>query len=92
MSFDRQLLDIVCCPTTHVPLRIMPESLLERLNAGIVAGKVRQIDDTPVTEPLELALMTDDERLAYPVRDDIPMLLEEYGIAIAQLDRPPDAG
>jgi uncharacterized protein YbaR (Trm112 family) len=70
----------------------MPESLLEQLNAAIAAGKVRQTDDSPVTEPLEQALMTDDERLAYPIRDDIPMLLEEYGIAIAQVDRQPDAG
>jgi len=66
----------------------MPESLLEELNAGIAAGKVRQTDDTPVTEPLEQALMTDDERLAYPIRDDIPMLLEEYGIVLDQAARP----
>lgn len=86
------MLDIICCPVTHVPLRIMPESLLEQLNAGIAAGKVRQSDDTLVTEPLEQALMTEDERLAYPIRDDIPMLLEEYGIALAQAVGPPDAG
>ena len=30
--------------------------------------------------------MTEDERLAYPIRDDIPMLLEEYAIAMAQAD------
>lgn len=86
MSFDRKLLDIVCCPATHLPLRLMPDSLLDQLNAGIAAGAVRQRDDKLVTEPLEQALMTEDQRLAYPIRDDIPMLLEELGIAIAQAE------
>lgn len=86
MSFDKQLLDIICCPATHMPLRLMPEPLLERLNARIEAGELRYRDDSPVTEPIEQALMTEDERLAYPIRDDIPLLLEEFSIAIAQGD------
>jgi uncharacterized protein YbaR (Trm112 family) len=86
MSFDRKLLDIICCPVTHMPLRLVPEAMLARLNAEIEAGRLKFRDDSPVTEPLEQALMTDDERLAYPIRDDIPLLLEEQGILIAQLD------
>lgn len=86
MSFDHQLLDIICCPATHMPLRLMPQATLERLNSAIVAGKVRQRDEQPVGEPLEQALMTEDERLAYPIRDDIPLLLEDYAILIAQAD------
>lgn len=86
MSFDRNLLDIICCPVTHLPLKLMPEAMLARLNAEIESGRLKFRDDTPVTEPLEQALVTDDERLAYPVRDDIPLLLEEQGILIAQLD------
>ncbi|HUF73554.1 MAG TPA: Trm112 family protein [Gammaproteobacteria bacterium] len=88
MSFDKQLLDIICCPATHMPLRLMPETVLERLNGRIESGKLRYRDDSPVTEPLEQALMTEDERLAYPIRDDIPLLLEEFGILIAQGDGP----
>jgi uncharacterized protein YbaR (Trm112 family) len=86
MSFDRKLLDIVCCPATHMPLRLMPEATLARLNTRIEAGRLRHRDDSPVTEALTEALITDDERLAYPVIDDIPMLLEDRGILIAQLD------
>ena len=88
MSFDKQLLDIICCPATHMPLRLMPETVLERLNGRIESGKLRYRDDSPVTEPMEQALMTEDERLAYPIRDDIPLLLEEFGILIAQGDGP----
>jgi uncharacterized protein YbaR (Trm112 family) len=88
MSFDQRLLDIVCCPATHLPLKLMPESTLARLNDRIGAGRLRFRDDTPVTEPLVQALMTADERLAYPVRDDIPLLLEEQAILLAQAEEP----
>jgi uncharacterized protein YbaR (Trm112 family) len=86
LSFDHQLLDIICCPATHLPLRLVPEPLLGRLNSKIEAGELKHRDDSPVTEVLEQALMTDDERLAYPIRDDIPLLLEEFGIPISQAD------
>jgi len=85
MSFDRQLLDILCCPATHLPLKLMPEAMLERLNAGIDAGTLRHRDESPVTDRLEQALITEDQRLAYPIRDDIPLLLEEYGIPIVDV-------
>ena len=86
MSFDKRLLDIICCPATHLPLRVMPQSLLDELNQRIESGALKYSNDAPVTEPLEAALMTEDERLAYPIRDDIPLLLEELGIVMAQAD------
>ena len=88
MSFDQRLLDIVCCPATHLPLKLMPESTLARLNARIGAGTLRFRDDSPVTEPLAQALVTSDDRLAYAIRDDIPLLLEEQAIPLAQAEEP----
>jgi uncharacterized protein YbaR (Trm112 family) len=86
VSFDHKLLDIICCPATHLPLKLMPAATLERLNASIDSGQLRYRDDRPVTDRLEQALITEDERLAYPIRDDIPLLLEEFGIPLAQAD------
>lgn len=86
MSFDTRLLDIVVCPATHMPLRKLPESLLAQLNERIAAGTLRHVDDSPVTENLEQALVTEDDRLAYPVRDDMPVLIAEQGIVVAQID------
>lgn len=85
MSFDKKLLDIICCPTTHVPLKLMTDTELSRLNARIEAGRLKSVDNQLVAEPLTQALMTDDGRLAYPIRDDIPMLLEDQAIVMAEI-------
>ena len=86
MSFDRHLLDIVCCPVTRQPLEAIPPELLARINAGIDSGTLKSAGDVALTEPLDEGLMTRDGRIGYPVRDGIPVLLEDYGIPLTQLD------
>ena len=86
MSVDPNLLSILCCPVTHQPLKVMSVDILSKLNQAIGAGRVKQRDGAVVAQPLELALCTDDEHLAYPVRDGIPVLLEECGIPLTALD------
>lgn len=85
MTLDRKLLDIICCPVTHLPLQILASSELAQLNRLIGDGDIKTRDDTTVSEPLEEALVTDDGKLVYPVRDGIPVLLEECAIHMAQL-------
>jgi uncharacterized protein YbaR (Trm112 family) len=76
------LLDILCCPLTHRPLKKAPRDVIEAVNRRIAAGEVRNRDDRPVTEPLTAALVTLDQHLLYPVVDDIPDLLPGSGIAL----------
>lgn len=85
---NRKLLEILCCPVTHKALRAAPAELLERLNQAIAEGALLRHDGTPLTEPLGQALLTEDDRVAYPVQDDIPVLLEDEAIALAQLSQP----
>jgi uncharacterized protein YbaR (Trm112 family) len=86
LSLDDRLLDIVCCPVTHSPLARMAAGELERLNAAIAQKKIKNRGDEALEVELDEALVTRDGKLAYPVRDGIPMLVEEQGIAMAQLD------
>src|SRR5690606_18853708 len=85
VSFDPALLDIVCCPVTRLPLQIMPANRTERANALIEARKLRNRGGHAVTEPAPQWLMTRDGKVAYPVRDGIPVLLEEEGVELSQL-------
>jgi len=74
---DSRLLEILCCPITRRPLARMDEALLAKINAAIVEGKVRNHGGEPLAEVLTGALVTQDGDLVYPIRDDIPVLLEE---------------
>ena len=89
MSHGDRLLDIICCPVTHSPLERMGTDEREQLNELIAAGKISNRGEEVVTDALEDALVTRDGKLAYPVRDGIPVLLAEEGIALAQLDAQP---
>jgi uncharacterized protein YbaR (Trm112 family) len=82
---DKRLLDIICCPVTRLPLEILDGERLRRLNAAISSGNVHNHGDQPLKETLTEALVTRDGRLAYPIRDDIPILLEEECIDLKQL-------
>ena len=82
---DKRLLDIICCPVTRLPLALMDSERLSGLNAAIAAGTVKNHRDNKISGTLGEALVTRDGRLAYPVRDGIPILLEDECIDLKQL-------
>ena len=82
---DKRLLDIVCCPVTKLPLQLLDGERLTRLNAAITGGQLRNRSAQPLAETLTEALVTRDGRLVYPVRDGVPLLLEEESVDWQQL-------
>lgn len=74
---DTRLLDILCCPITRRPLRMLDGQMLDKVNAAIAGGRVRNHGGTTLSDVLTQALVTTDGDLVYPVRDGIPVLLEE---------------
>ena len=88
---DRKLLDILVCPASRQPLALLDKAGLDALNRGIAAGAVRRIDDSPQSDALTEALVTQDRKTVYRVDDGIPVLLVEEGIATAQVGDFPKA-
>lgn len=84
MPVDGKLLEILCCPVSRTPLTRLGADRLERLNREIEAGTAKRIGGEALTESLDEALITEDDKVIYPVDDGIPVLLEDQGIGTTQ--------
>lgn len=82
---DQELLKILCCPQTKVPVELLPAGDLEKLNRAIAEGRIKQADGAAVKKPVAEALITRDRKTIYRVEDGIPIMLIEHGIAAAQI-------
>lgn len=85
MAIDKELIEILCCPDTKVPLKVLSDERIAKVNEQIAQGKIKFKDGKPVDQPLEEALITEDEKTIYRVDDEIPIMLIEMGIPTEQL-------
>ena len=82
---DKRLLEILCCPVTKTPLRLLAESELAALNHAIATTQVLNGAGTRVSATLTAGLITRDEKSIYRVDDDIPVMLADEAIAVGQM-------
>ena len=82
---DKKLLEILVCPLTKVPVRLLSKDKLAILNNAIANADLRRADGTRVETALSAALMTEDGKTIYVIDDDIPVMLEDQAIAANQI-------
>ena len=82
---DRELLEILCCPKTKVPVEMLSEDKLKAVNDRIGRGDVKTVDGSKVDKPLDAGLITEDGKTIYRIDDDIPIMLNDEGIPADQI-------
>jgi uncharacterized protein YbaR (Trm112 family) len=78
------LLKILCCPETHQEVRVAEPALVEKLNAQIAAGGLKNRGGQPVQAKIDAGLIRADGKVLYPIRRDIPVMLVDEGIPLAK--------
>ena len=82
---DKRLLDILCCPVSKTPVRLLARGELEAVNAAIGRGEVDTVAGAPVRARIDEGLITIDRKVVYRVEDGIPVMLPEEGIGTVQM-------
>jgi uncharacterized protein len=82
---DAELLKILCCPETHQGLRPTEPAVVEKLNAQIASGTLKNRAGQLVQEKLDEGLVRADGKFLYPVRRNIPVMLVDEAIPLAGL-------
>ena len=81
---DEKLLELICCPETHQPLKLVDAVLIAGLNQRIEAGTLVNRAGVKLEGKIDEGLIREDGKILYPVRQSIPTLLIEQGILIDQ--------
>lgn len=79
---DKDLLQILACPESHQPLTEATADELARINALIEAKGFKNKGGADVEQALEAGLVREDKQVIYPIREGIPVLLVDEGLAL----------
>ena len=75
-----ELLALLVCPETHQDVALATPGEIALINEAIRQGQVRTAGGNPVEQPVEGALIRSDRAIAYPIRDNIPVMLVSEGL------------
>jgi uncharacterized protein YbaR (Trm112 family) len=83
---DKKLLRVLVCPTDRTPLSIADDRLVALVNRAIASGRVTNRAGRLADRAIDGGLLRADKTLMYPILDDIPLLLADEAIPLAQFD------
>ncbi len=82
---DQELLDILVCPENKTKVTLAEQDVIDKANAAIAAGTLKNRAGETVEEKLDGGLVREDKAYMYPIRDDIPIMLIDEAIPMEQL-------
>ncbi|MEE9443620.1 MAG: Trm112 family protein [candidate division Zixibacteria bacterium] len=85
MPINDQLLEVLCCPNTKQPVKMLDEEKLKRLNELIGEGIIKNREGQVLKDTIPEAIITVDEKTIYRIDEGIPVMLIDEAIAANQL-------
>jgi uncharacterized protein YbaR (Trm112 family) len=82
---EAKLVAVLRCPETGQKLQIAEKSLIQRVNAAIRDGRVRDHQDQKVETAFDGGLVTIDQKRLFPIRDQIPSMILGESILLSPL-------
>lgn len=74
------LLKIICCPVTKQNLSFASQEQLDALNLRISQGTCLNFAGKVISDKIHSALIREDGKNLFPIRDGIPVLLMDESI------------
>lgn len=82
---DKELLDILACPENKTPVALADAALVEKINAAIEKGEVKNRGGQKVEKKIDGGLVREDGAYLYPVEDGIPIMLIDEAIPLGEM-------
>ena len=80
-----ELLRILVCPENGSRLTRGEKGLLEKLNQAVAARQLKNRAGRTLEASFSGVLVREDRTVAYPIVDDIPLMLADEAIPLAQV-------
>ena len=84
---DESLLKMLQCPQDHSPLALAEKQIVDRLNRGIDAGRIVNVCGHRLKKRIDGGLVRQAGDLLYPILQEIPVMLPDEAVPLAQLDQ-----
>jgi uncharacterized protein YbaR (Trm112 family) len=72
---DQTLLELLCAPGSHAPLRLADSEELASINSLIGLQMLKNRNGSTLDTQLDGSLICESERSCYPIRDGLPILI-----------------
>lgn len=82
---DEALLSILVCPENKTPVKLVDDAMVGKINEAVAGKRLKYRNGDTVEEPIEGGLLREDGQYLYAIREDIPVMLIDESIPMAQL-------
>jgi uncharacterized protein YbaR (Trm112 family) len=72
---EETLLELLCAPLSHAALRLASSTELGQINSRIQQRLIRNRGGSVLDMELDGSLLCESERICYPIRDGLPILV-----------------